>query len=87
MTAYWGTFTLPPNGSNAGTNMRDRIAWLLIRCIVGVVALAALGGVMVWVDATDVDDVRAVFQVMGTVFCFVGPFLGAIVGYYFRTPS
>jgi uncharacterized membrane protein len=67
--------------------MRDRIAWLLTRCIVGLVLLAALGGILVWMDVTDLEDVRSTFEIVGTVFCFVSPLLGAIVGYYFRAPA
>ena len=68
-------------------NMRDQIAWLLVRCIVGLVALTGRGGVLVWIDLIHRDDLMDVVEIVGTVFCFVGPVLTAILGYYFRAPN
>lgn len=67
--------------------IRDRITMLLTYSIVGLLLLAAIGGILVWLDVTSLDDVEGVFGVIGTVFCFVGPIFTAILGYYFRNPA
>lgn len=82
------TFVVPADREASNdTRVRNNIALWLVRCIIGLFALAALGGVFVFLGVTDLPNLEGVFGVVGTVFCFAGPLLGTIVGYYFRVPS
>lgn len=80
--------TTPINREAANhIHVRDSIALWLVRCIVGLIGLAALGGMLVFVGITDLPNLEGVIRVIGTVFCFAGPLLGTVLGFYFRFPS
>ena len=69
---------------NDSRPVRDTIAVLFIKCIIGLFVLAFAGGVAVLGGATQLKDLQGIFLVIGDLFCYIGPLAGVIFGYYFR---